>query len=348
MKTPSKRPKRNTAKLSGLNPHDKFARKTLGDPLIAADVLRHYTEPVIAKYVDLDNLKPEPTQNFGKKFQELVKDIAFASHLIDKKGKAEVLIIAEHKSTPEPFVLLQLLVYLVLTWYKRWQDAGRPQSTKKFRLPLPILVVLYNGKEDWNGELDIKNLVASVPPELEPFILKAKIVFIRLNRFDKKHLPGKPETQAVIESMIRATDGTFVAGLESVLGHFKGASIDDRIEELIKYIVSYCDLVEVVTPDDVDTAITHTIQGQRGIKMAQAVKKGIWATGYEEGESRGRAEGRAGSITRFLIRRFRTVPKSVRDRVCSITDIDRLDELTDQAVDCPSLAEFAKALNTDK
>jgi len=98
----------------------------MGDPLIAGDLLRHYTDPVVGKYVDLDSLKPEPTQNFGKKFQELFKDIAFASHLIDKKGKAEVLIIAEHKSKPEPFVLLQLMVYLVLSWYKRWNDAGRP------------------------------------------------------------------------------------------------------------------------------------------------------------------------------------------------------------------------------
>jgi hypothetical protein len=100
-----------------LNPHDRFARKVVADPKIAADILRHYSgDPAIAKHVDLDHLKPEPTQNFGKKFQELIKDIAFVSHLIDQKGKAEVLIIAEHKSIPEPFVLLQLLTYLVFTW----------------------------------------------------------------------------------------------------------------------------------------------------------------------------------------------------------------------------------------
>ena len=87
MKRPSKRTA--TGKKPPGNPHDLFARKTMGDPLIAADLLRHYTDPVVGKYVDLDSLKPEPTQSFGKRFQELVKDIAFASHLIDKKGKAD-------------------------------------------------------------------------------------------------------------------------------------------------------------------------------------------------------------------------------------------------------------------
>ena len=248
-KVPPKRRRKRPATTEagpGTNPHDRFVRKTMGDPVIAGDVLRNYTDPVLAKHVDLDHLKPEPTQNFGKEFKEFFKDIVFASHLIDKKGKSEVLILVEHKATPEPFVILQLAVYLMLTWYKRWTDAGRPQSTKKFRLPVPILVVLYNGKADWKGELNIKDLVAAFPPELEQFIPVIKVLLIRLNRFDVNHLPGRPETQAVIESMIRATDGTFAAGLESVLGHFKGATLDDRIRELIEGIIRYCDWIAEV------------------------------------------------------------------------------------------------------
>jgi len=345
-----KRPLRRTAtgtKPPG-NPHDRFARKTMSDPLIAGDLLRHYTEPVIAKYVDLDGLKPEPTQNFGKKFQELFKDIAFASHLIDKKGKAEVLIIAEHKSKPEPFVLLQLLAYLVLTWYKRWNDAGRPQSTKTFRLPLPILVVLYNGKEKWDGELDLKSLVSAVPPELEPFIPTIKVLFIRLNQFDKKHLPGKPETQAVVEAMIRATEGTFVAGLRSVIGHFVDSTLDERILELIADIFCYCDWVEDISPDAVDKVISNIIEGQEESKMSQAVRKAVRKTferiARESYVAESEARGGARTIIRFLNSRFQKVPKSIKDKVSAITDINRLDELTDQAAVCQSMDEFVAAL----
>jgi hypothetical protein len=315
----------------------------MSDPLIAGDLLRHYANPIIAKHVNLDNLKPEPTENFGKAFQELTKDISFASHLIDKKGKAEVLIIAEHKSKPEPFVLLQLMVYLMLSWYKRWNDAGRPQSTKKFRLPMPILVVLYNGKENWEGELDIKNLVSPVPPELEPFIPTVKVLFIRLHQFDKQHLPGRPETQAVVEAMIRATEGTFVAGLESVLGHLMDSSLDDRICELMEDIVHYCNWVEEVTPDKMNKVINSVLKGQEGNKMSQAVKAfrkavtGIVRESYV-------AEGGARMVIRQLSRRFRTVPKPVKDKVGAITDFDRLEKLLDKAVDCQSLDEFTEAL----
>ena len=341
-----KRQPKQTKPKPGQNPNDKFARKVIGDPKIAADLLRHYTDPVIRKYVALDELKPEPTHNFGKEFKELIKDIAFVSHLIDKKCKSEVLIIAEHKARPEPFVILQLLVYLVCTWYKRWVDAGRPQSTKNFRLPVPVLVVLYNGQDDWEGELDLKNLVASVPPELEQLIPKVKVLFIRLNRFDKNNLPGRPETQAVVESMIRATDGTFVAGLESIFGHFAGLPLDDRIAELMEDIVRFCNLVEGTTPDRVDKAIRNIYKGEED-KMSQAVKAVRKAFTDIARESYV-AEGKAGSIIHILTRRFRTVSKPIKEKVSSIVSIDRLDQLTDQALDCQSLDEFAEALKPQK
>jgi hypothetical protein len=66
----------------------------------------------------------------------------------------------------------------------------------------------------------------------------------------------------------------------------------------------------------------------------------MWATGYENGE----AAGGARMVIRQLSRRFRTVPKPVKDKVSSITDITRLDKLMDKASDCQSLDEFSKAL----
>ena len=124
------------------------------------------------------------------------------------------------------------------------------------------------------------------------------------------------------------------------------------IEKLIQYIVYYCDWVAEVTPDEIDKAIQKVIEGKEGIRMAQTIRKGIsdiaWEGGFAEGEVRGEARGRAGSIVRFLGRRFQKVPKSIKDKVCSITDINRLDELTDQAADCQSLAEFSKSLQSQR
>ena len=78
--------------------------------------------------------------------------------------------------------------------------------------------------------------------------------------------------------------------------------------------------------------------------MSQAVHKSIWATAHESGL----VEGGAGTIIRFLHRRFKAIPKSIEKRIYTIKNINQLNELTDQAADCQSLEEFTKALKQQK
>ena len=52
----------------------------------------------------------------------------------------------------------------------------------------------------------------------------------------------------------------------------------------------------------------------------------------------------AESTISILTRRFVKVSKPVKDKIRSITDIDLLDELNDQALFCYSMAEFTKSL----
>jgi hypothetical protein len=57
------------------------------------------------------------------------------------------------------------------------------------------------------------------------------------------------------------------------------------------------------------------------------------------------AEGESNSIIRILTKRLGGVPPSVRDKLHTIHDFDVLDQLTDVALDCQSLAEFEQALS---
>jgi hypothetical protein len=209
-------------------------------------------------------------------------------------------------------------------------------------------VVLYNGKEKWEGELDIKSLVSAVPPELEPFIPTVKVLFIRLNKFDKKHLLGKPETQAVVEAMIRATEGTFLAGLESVIGHFRNSTLGGRITALIADIFCYCDWVEDITPGAVDKVIGNIIKGQEGKKMSQAIRKGIWATGYENGVAEGRVEGGAETAREIILEslreKFGKVPKHIERAVNQMNDPIALKSLAVRTANCKSLDKFVEEL----
>jgi hypothetical protein len=331
---------------SGSNPHDYFGRVTIGDPLIAGDLLLRYADAIIAKHVDLSNLQSEPTQFFGptdpiRGPKEVKLDVPYIARLHDKQWKSEVLIVAEHKSTPNLYCPLQLGVYALLSLYKRWTDAGRPSSRRKLKLPIPIMVLLYCGEEDLpDGVICFQDIFEHIPDELKPLVPQFFLVVINLKKFHYDNLPGKPETQAVVETMKRAFDGTLAEHLPDVLGRLTTSPIDDRILDLIANIAWYSGRVTDIMPEKIVTAVTNVVKGKEGIEMAEMIKNSFIQEGIEIGEQKGKIK----AILTFLRTKFHHVPDEIIGELYKRTDPTALESLVILAAQCKTLDEFAKAL----
>ncbi len=79
--------------------------------------------------------------------------------------------------------------------------------------------------------------------------------------------------------------------------------------------------------------------------MTETVKKVIGEKNMSTILEQVRSEGEAvGGVLRALSRQQGTVPESLAEQVRAITDIEKLDELFDLALDCKSLDEFAQHL----
>ena len=179
-------------------------------------------------------------------------------------------------------------------------------------------------------------------------MLVGSLISIRLNQFDKRHLPGKPETQAVVEAMIRATEGTFIAGLGSVIGHFRDSTLDGRILELIADIFCYCNWVEDITPDAVDKVISNVIKGQEENKMSQAVRtavrKAFENIARESYIDEGKTEASREIILESLREKFGKVPKNIERAINQMNDPIALKSLAVRTTNCKTLDEFAAEL----
>ena len=57
-----------------------------------------------------------------------------------------------------------------------------------------------------------------------------------------------------------------------------------------------------------------------------------------------RCEERAKTLLQILTKRFQSVPESLESRIFAITDLAKLEELTDFALDCESLETFSEEL----
>jgi len=83
-----------------------------------------------------------------------------------------------------------------------------------------------------------------------------------------------------------------------------------------------------------------TVREER-TRMGKTFVEELEARGWEKGEQDGLAKGKRDGIFRILRHRFGEVPPAVIERVESLEDIARLDELIDQALDVQRPEEIA-------
>jgi hypothetical protein len=233
----------------------------------------------------------------------------------------------------------------MLSLYKRWIDAGRPAGFRTFKPPIPLMVLLYCGAEDLSDEtMRFQDVFEHIPESLKPFVPQFRLLVINLRQFSYEHLPGKPETQAVVETMKRAFDGTLAERLPKMLDHLGTFPIDDRIMELIGSIAWYSGCVTNIGKERIVELVTNTIKGKEGVEMAETIQKGIFRQGKDEGRLEGKVEEKINDIQKLLRIRFNRVPNKIAGNLNGRTDLIALDSLFEVAAQCQSIDEFAEAL----
>jgi len=335
------------------NPHDKFGRNFLQRKAIASDLLTSYCDHVIVENVDLDELQPAPTHGVSKVLKEIIMDVSYLARLRDSEAKSEVLFVLEHKSRPSPMVALQVGTQAFLALYSAWTDANYSESPN-FELPIPIMVVVYHGTENWVAkEIWFHELFKNIPPALRDLIPRFKVLVINLRLFQYGNLPGRPLTRAFVESLMRATDGTFAKELASVFQHVYEAGLEKtQTWDCIQTITGYCAGSVGLTKEDFEQAILKVFN-KEDINMLETIPSGMLRDGFvlgrNEGIAIGKAEGVAegiakGEIRATLKQRFGGVPQEIKDTIQSMTDLVALESLLAHAETCKSLDEFSEAL----
>ena len=326
------------------NPHDRLCRQTLFHPLYAPDFLKSYGDPVLKKFVDLDYLLAAPTTHLSSDQREVILDGSLATRLLGTQSLSEVLFHLEHKSQPSRTVALQLLVKAGLSLHSRWLSSGRPEWGT-FEPPIPLMIVVYNGNKDWDGEIWFQNMFPDLPAELGPFVPQFRVFFINLRRFDYANLPGKPETRAIVESMMRTTDGTFVANLPRIMQQVAGSDLDEyRRQELGINIAFYGIWTAQATKEQIDEAITNVFKYEEAIKMIETIRHSTLLEGIEIGEARGEMKGKINDILKALRLRHKQVPDAIVAELNKRTDLIALDSLLEIAAQCNTIDEFTDAL----
>jgi len=310
-------------------------------PMIVADILQYYADPILHQTINLDSLAHRPTHQISHKLKELITDVALVGKLV-ANPHAMVLVLFENKSRPERGTRIQIGTYVMLELHTFQQlHPNKP-------LPIIVPIYLYHGKQE-SSETDPPHIdeLTSAPGELIHGIPKIGLWKCNLRRFDMKNLPGRPLTRMFVESLLRGTDGTLGNHLGTI-NHFQGSSIDDMIEVVIQKFLTYADCVSVLDDDVIQQHLTEVFDDEEAIKMTRVLQKKWRAVGLEEGRAEGRelgiaegkAEGKAETLFLFLNSRFGFIPESLVKSIQGISNLDRLDKLVSHVAKCDSLESF--------
>ena len=134
-------------------PHDRYVKRLLQRPEIAADILRFVLPEALAAALDLATIEDAGTEFVDDRLQQTEPDIVLKMKTVNGV-QALLFVVLEHQSSVDPWMACRMSRNTMRLW-----ESWRAKNTKAMRLPVVIPVVLYHGDAPWQAETNIGELI---------------------------------------------------------------------------------------------------------------------------------------------------------------------------------------------
>ncbi len=289
-------------------PHDRFLKLLLSDPVKAGTLMRERLPKEIAEL-----LSSEPPELVEGSFV----DEELRGHLTDRlfrvrtiNGRVALLyVLIDHKSHPDEFVSFQLLRYKVEAW-KQWVR----ENPKWKRLPCIVPFIFYHGETEWRIPNEFMAIV-DAEEGWRPFLLNFHFLVFDLGKVPNRLLSHHPRLRAWLVAAKYATrPGKQLWVKKYLIRVLTEAGEDFYI--IMRYIVetynSYAEpivreIVRAIHPEEENAMMSQFAQDIITRGKPEWEMKGR-QEGIQIGELKGRQEEAAAMLTRQLRRKFEKIP----------------------------------------
>jgi hypothetical protein len=328
-------------------PHDQLSRRTFTLPAEAVAELRLALPAEVVALLDWSTLHVESEIVIDPGLKETESDIVYSIRLLTGQ-QAYILVLFEHLSSPDRWVPLRLLNYMV-RYLLRWREL-HPKSQL---LPAIFPVVLYTGaKQEWNAPPRLEELF-DLPGEGEA-LERLRSHTVRMSyRLDNIHparteellaRPAPPFSRLVLFFSRYATTPQFPRELPKVTGLL---ALLQASPEGAKHLVTLLAYLARLTNQRPYKATKEVLYSLAGAQQAEALMKSVAEELTEKARVEERTkvrvetqvEERAKYILKILAGRGVHVSSRARQRILSCRDPDTLDRWLTRAVHATSTAE---------
>jgi len=299
-------------------PHDTFFRESFGRREIAVDFLRSQLPAALLTEIDLGTLEIAKDTYVSADLRAAYSDLVY--RVRHRDGPLCIYLLFEHKSQPEHWTLLQLLRYITAEG-----EAYRKQHPAAKRLPPVYPMVIYHGRRAWQAPSHFHQLIAPLPPALEPFVPDFTYALHDLSARSNAEIKGDVLTRLVQLALRWIFSDQPIERLRELIALIE--QVQDRstavavLESLLRY---YVQGTQRVGEDDVRLLLQQTATGEPLMQtfIDRYIEQGR-EQGWQEGRQEGRQEGEAAVLLRQIERKFGAPSQAVRERIAS-ADADRL------------------------
>ena len=216
--------------------HDKFVKASFSDPDRAISFFERFLPDPLLKEIDIHSLKVTQESYIQEDLSEHFSDIVFEVKTLDNEP-IDIVLLFEHKSSPDKFVLIQVGHYLFSHYFKCIADK------KPLKLIIPF--IYYQGKKQWEAP-QLKALFPNLSDTLGEYIPSIRHIFIALRSLPEESIENI--RNGMMAAAVLAQRSAFdpiklAADFQRIFTIF--SEIKDRgnfLEQLFVYIVNVSDI----------------------------------------------------------------------------------------------------------
>ncbi|MDR3199750.1 MAG: Rpn family recombination-promoting nuclease/putative transposase [Planctomycetaceae bacterium] len=357
--------------------HDTFFELVFQLKKIACAFLLFLLPSILRKQLDVPNLKVSVRRFRDENFQEARADMVYEIPLKENPKKhVKIYVIIEHKSYDDSHTMIQLLNYETQIINAEIDYAKkRGIYTRDFKLPPIILVIFHHGEGVYTGSVELAHEFEKIKGTRK-FTIKQQGLVFDLSSKNKEELPhdqNVPELYIALRIMqiILSKNINEILCEENLLEELKPYIEEPECRKFARLLTYYIfDSNRHLTQEGEKQFNQQLQKTFKGVKimwsplaeryMAPGIEKGRKegrkegivkgrkegiAKGRKEGKKEGELEGRIEAIVSILDVKFGEISETARGSLCTVKDLNRLQDLVRFAATCDTFEEFYKKLN---
>src|SRR6056297_2376906 len=149
--------------------YDALFRRLFENPEVSADFASNYLPAVYRKKIDFESAAIDRDTYMDDVVRRNYTDLLYRFNKREGEGPLYLYLLYDHKSSPDKWVSIQLLRYIMLIYASELNE-----NPKVKILPEIFPVVFYHGKQEWKYPLQCADLVDAISrdhvPHFEPLL----------------------------------------------------------------------------------------------------------------------------------------------------------------------------------